>query len=250
MRHRFEAIDAGTTDLELALETTPLVDVRVTADVPDRFELTRLGVAIVKVHARDGVDLEPRRPAREESFHDRSGWVPAATLSLGSGQSFSRNDIAFFEGLYTGGDGDEVELPPLEEGLYWLGVRAIDTDDRRLHPTGTGYLDLVEGTYTFEFVVDETGDLPGNARAPQGARELFVSLVDDSGEPIHLRVGDRVQPLVPIGSDGDFELREVPTGDFDARFGTREDLEADEPLLETRVVVHPGENPPLIVDLE
>ena len=250
VRERFAGVEAGTTGLELVLDEAAVVRVSVRALAPGDTELSKTGVTIAKIHPRADVDLGARIPATQEHFHDRSGWVPAATLSLGGGQAFSKTEVAFFEGLYTGADGDQLELPPLEEGLYWLGVRGWDADGRALHPTGTGYLNLVEGSYRFDFVVDETGDLPGNARGPLGAKELYVCLVDDSGEPIHLRVGDRAQPFVPIGSDGDFELEAVPVGDFEAWFGTRADLEAKDPLLETRVVVHPGENPPLVVDLE
>jgi hypothetical protein len=103
------------------------------------------------------------------------------------------------------------------------------------------------GTYSFTFELDAAGDLAGSAQAPGDERELWVGLVYGSGEPIHLRVGDSVQPWVPIGSAGAFALRAVPCGDLEAWFGERAALEAGRPDLATRVVAGPGESPPLVV---
>ncbi len=248
-RQRFVGIEAGSTGLELPLVDTASVRVHVDVVSPPGGAVKTLSVAISKLHARDPESVVAREPKREERIHDRAGWLPCATVAFGGGQAGAISELGTFEGSYVGTDGSSFDLPMLDEGWYWIGVRATSDDGRKYHPTGTGLLHLKAGDYRFEFKLDETGDLEGRARGVDPDRELLIALVDDAGRPAQVRLGDSMAPFAPIASDGSFALRGVPVGEHVLWIGERSELEASAPSFTRAIEVLAGANPPLEFDL-
>ena len=135
--------------------------------------------------------------------------------------------------------GDRVSLN-VAPGDHWIVVRAIDTDGRELFPAGTGPIRIEAGTHELTFRLLPTANVEGRINRMPVAEELRVEVHLPGGVLVPCATAERtMRDFVRVGTDGQFAIASVPSGEFEIWIGTREELINGSPRGIARQVVLP-----------
>lgn len=138
----------------------------------------------------------------------------------------------------------------LEEGPCWIGAKARTKDGRETFPIGTGLVRLSEGEHHVRFELVPVAVLEGRVKGAAPGRELLVGLASGDGRLVPLDGGrDEMRPFTELGIDGWFRWPQVPSGTFELRVGTREELLNGCWTKREEIVLRPGEAHTIAIQL-
>jgi hypothetical protein len=193
-RARFDGIAAGTKTAALKVRDPATVHVHIATECPGR-RIRGVEVKLVRIHPRSPQSFVAQRPARDSRIHSFTGWPPMEGYVSSEGHALLSDEIGLeefftFTTLDLGGDQTTLDLPPIDPGAYWIGVRAHGASANDYHPTGTGIVSLTASDYLFTFRVDPAADLSGIVTKITPGEELAVALIG-AGEAVQCRARSR-----------------------------------------------------------
>ena len=248
---RVDNIPAGTGDLVVELE--PVLPVRA------RFRLEAGGRplerSLVTVVRYDGVrDREPVPAAGTRVVRELASWPDALPLGFLGGHAWRSEQGSAHAGTYAVEGPGLHRLPELGAGWYQLGVQPRGRSSSPGYAAMATELLYLDGAVEVVFEVVETGVLEGVVQGRAGTAELFVELGDERGRALPLRgtrgFGIGVVRAHGLAADGRFRIEDAPAGARTLQVGTRAELAAGAPRARRELVVQPGENEPLQIELD
>lgn len=169
-----------------------------------------------------------------------SGWpahAPLGFTGISGGEDSDGRWSSGFDGFddFVRADGGvqshEFELPPMDPGVYVIGVHPIREDGANTFPQASAPLRLDEGDYEVEFRSLGVQMLGGRVtELPEGLR-VGVQLVDAAGRAIPILPDDAAEGLErptllrELDAAGRFHVARAPAGDLRVRIGTLRELE-------------------------
>jgi len=158
----------------------------------------------------------------QATYPDPLGWPPGVS-HLWSGGGGLTDELGWTQfGL-----GPIPENPTtieLDEGPYWIGIKARAEDGNTTFPMGTGLVHVTAGEHRLRFELTPSGSVEGRVTGGPSGRELFAALAH-GGKLLTLDVRrDEMRSVSELGADGFFRFPLVPVGTLELRIGTREEL--------------------------
>ena len=232
----FPALAAGSAGLELRVAAPEDVTVHLRTNVDP--ELAR---KLVVLHARvtpRGTPPWSDDTPRELRVAGTSGW-PEGALYRFKGCSAHDDAHARYEiGYYDTTDLGEHTLPRLGEGWYVFGVEPRGEQGARPYfPAATGPIYITPGETDIRFELVRRTSVRGTVHGA-GTRRLALALLDGDGRRIPLEGGpggSNPRRVLPLASDGAFELLGAPVGSFVLQLGTPLGLSRGDTLREVEV---------------
>lgn len=213
-------VEAGTEGLTVVLEGSR--PARVTVEVaPSEGELDE--TILLRGRLRpDGVAPDaPELPVRA-TRSDPEGWPPdMLQLWYGGGGRIDEVGWTAYELVPMRENPTTLEL---DEGLYWLGVKARAQDGNYTFPIGTGLVRVGAGEHHLRFELGPGASVEGRVTGVAPGSELCAALAR-AGELLVLDVRrEKMSATCELGHDGWFRFPLVPVGALELRVGTRAEL--------------------------
>ncbi|MEM7200204.1 MAG: sigma-70 family RNA polymerase sigma factor [Planctomycetota bacterium] len=228
------AVRAGRQDLRIEVGAQPPALVQVEVAAPDDVE------AVVLLRGRmqpcGVVDAPPL--AVDASYADPAGW-PDAVQDLWSGGSGSTGAAGVLSCNLRQIDGTAATLR-VQEGLWWFGAKGRLANGGHLFPIGTGLVRVTAGTYRIRFELRPVGRLEGRVMGGATGLHLALALLDGRLVSIDARQRQMAKTFEP-GAAGDFLVERAPSGAFELRCGTREELVTGQFRSAQQVTIRAGE---------
>jgi hypothetical protein len=212
-------MEAGTEGVTVALEGTR--PARVTVEVSTEVELAETILLTGKLHPHGDAPDVPELPA-QATLREPRGWPPAM-LQLWYGGGGRTDEVGWtsYSLVPTKENPTTVEL---DEGLYWIGVKAKAKDGSLTFPVGTGLMRVSAGDHRLRFELPPGASVEGHVTTAAPAGELCVALAR-GGRLLELDVRrEKADTVAELGHDGWFRFPQVPVGELELRVGTRAEL--------------------------
>jgi hypothetical protein len=237
---RVPDIEAGTEDLVIVIPsgTPATVEVEVHCSEP----LEQLVILCSRLEPLPGIgDDAPVLPTTAD-YREPVGW-PAPALGLWYGSETYSGPLG--SALFSSGPlqaGSTTKTLELDEGLYWIGAKARTESGAMCFPIGTGLVRVTRGEHRLRFHLVPATSLRGSVRGAQTADALCVALAAPDGRLIALDVRRvDMHDLTDLSAAGRFELHQVPTGHYELRVGTADELRAGSARVRHAVELVAGE---------
>ncbi|MCA8980117.1 MAG: carboxypeptidase regulatory-like domain-containing protein [Planctomycetes bacterium] len=220
---RVDDVESGTEDLVIRFPNG--VPARVELIVDGDETLDQLVCLCTRLEPLPGVGDGLRALPREATYEGPFGW-PAEALGLWFGAQSYHGSLgsAMFSSAPVQGDSLTLEL---DEGLYWIGVKASTPGGGLYFPMGTGLVRVTRGDHRLRFRLRRTTSVEGVVHGARVEDGLCVALSTPDGRLVPLDVRrDDMHDFSDLSAGGRFRLESVPTGRFELRVGTAEELRA------------------------
>ena len=240
-------VPAGTSGLVLHMEEESAVRVEVileTGEVPMDEYVFLSG----RYSPAPGETPTARELARDRSYTEPLGWPPKIqSLWSGSGGTVEGN-ASTMHLLHASKEPRQVLS--LDPGFYWIGAKARAQDGTQFAPMGSGLVRVTEGDYRVMLHMRPLAVLSGVVRGGESQQSLAVALSLPKGQLVPLDVyRQAMSTFVDLGPEGEFEIKQVPVGEYELRIGTREQLAANAALATRMITVAQDSPTKVTVDL-
>lgn len=236
---RIDEVEAGTEDLILTFPDGVPARVEVIVDCDDTLE--QVVILCSRLEPLPGVGDDAPHLPRAADLHDPFGWPePALGLWYGSQSYYGPLGAAnFSSGPLQASDTKTLEL---NEGLYWIGAKARTVNGALCFPIGTGLVRVTRGEYRLRFHLTPSTTVRGIVRGAKVEDALCIALTTSDGRLIAMDVRrEDMHDLTDLSAAGRFTLHQVPTGHYELRVGTAEELRTGRARLRHAIELVEGE---------
>ena len=224
----------------MRLELPDGVPATVHVEVYGSRPLGQIIVLCTRLDPLPGVGGDAPRLAKDADYAGPLGW-PQPALGLWYGGQSYRGPLGtamFSSGPIMEGNAKTFEL---SEGLYWIGAKAVDRDGAHCFPIGTGLVRVGPGEHNVRFHLTPSSTLEGRVEDAPIDEALCIALATEDGRlvPLDVRRND-MAPFTDLAADGRFRFPQVPTGRFELRVGTAEELRSGTARRRRAVTIEAG----------
>ncbi len=239
--HRFPAIEAGASELELRLPARREVHIRVRLRGGEPRSTLVLHRKLFPL-----APLEVARARALERIGGASPWPSGVAFGF-TGISGDTTELGQVSDGLDSFDGREYAFPSLEPGWYAIGVHPAGPEGKAGYfPQATTLLWFDEGEHVLEFELLPAATLRGRVLGDTAGEFLALALADERGTLLSLAAitgSTQATAIVDTSANGEFVLHHAPSGTFRLRCGSRAELARGEFRVELPLTLRPGENP-------
>lgn len=237
---RVEDVEAGTTDLMLIFPDGIPARVEVTVGCDEALE--QVVVLCSRLEPLPGVGDDAPHLPRAAEYRDPFGWPePALGLWYGSqGYYGPLGSVNFNSGPLQATDTKSLEL---SEGLYWIGAKGRTASGTLCFPIGTGLVRVTRGDHHLRFHLTPATTVEGIVHGARIEDALCIAVTTSDGRLIALDMRrEDMHDITDLSAGGRFVLRQVPTGRYELRVGTADELRAGRARLQHAIELVAGES--------